>query len=271
MDHLTRRLAPIADETWNALDDEARTRLQPVLGARRLVDFDGPRGWEHSSTNTGRVRPVGDDDAGLRARQRVVLALTEVRADFVLARSELDDTARGAVDTDLSALDEAAHRLAVRENTAILAGWPAVGFAGIAPSSPHAPIDGAGDAAGLTRRTAEAVRRLGDAGIGGPYGMAVGSREWVEILGGNDAGGQPLRRHIERILGGDVVWTPGIEGAVVISLRGGDFLLEVGQDVALGYLASAEDRVQLYLEESFSFRIATPEAAIALLPGADDD
>ncbi|MFX7816727.1 encapsulin, partial [Acinetobacter baumannii] len=76
---------------------------------------------------------------------------------------ELDDTARGAVDTDLSALDEAAHRLAVRENAASLTGWPEVGFAGIVPSSPHQPIDGAGDATGLTRRTAEAVRRLGDA------------------------------------------------------------------------------------------------------------
>ncbi|WP_278102714.1 family 1 encapsulin nanocompartment shell protein [Microbacterium proteolyticum] len=270
MDHLTRPLAPITDETWDALDDEARTRLQPVLGARRLVDFAGPLGWQHSSTNTGRVRPVGDD-AGLRARQRVVLPLTEVRADFALARTELDDTARGAVDTDLSALDEAAHRLAVRENAAILTGWPEVGFAGIVPSSPHSPIDGSGDATGLTRRTAEAVRRLGDAGVGGPYGMAVGSSEWVEVLGGNDAGGQPLRRHIERILGGDVVWTPGIQGAVVISLRGGDFLLEMGQDVALGYSATTEDRVQLYLEESFSFRIATPEAAIALLPGTDDD
>lgn len=271
MDHLTRRLAPITDDTWDALDDEARTRLQPVLGARRLVDFAGPLGWTHSATNTGRVRPVEHADTGLRAQQRVVLPLAEVRADFSLARTELDDTARGAVDTDLSPLDDAAHRLAVRENTAILTGWPGVGFAGIVPSSPHDPIDGAGDAAGLTRRAAEAVRRLGDAGVGGPYGMAVGSREWVDVLGGNDAGGQPLRRHVERILGGDVVWTPGIQGAAVISLRGGDFLLEMGEDVALGYAATTADQVQLYLEESFSFRIATPEAAIAILPGTDDD
>ena len=62
------------------------------------------------------------------------------------------------------------------------------------------------------------------------------------------------------------MWTPGVDGAVVVSLRGGDFLFESGQDLSIGYDSHDADVVRLYLQESFSFRVATPEAAVALAP-----
>ncbi len=60
------------------------------------------------------------------------------------------------------------------------------------------------------------------------------------------------------------MWAPGVEGAVVVSLRGGDFLFESGQDLSIGYDSHDDKSVRLYLEESFSFRVATAEAAVAL-------
>jgi uncharacterized linocin/CFP29 family protein len=265
MNHLMRHLAPITPETWETLDGEARARLQPVLGARTLVDFAGPLGWEYSAINIGRVtEPVDGPVAGTTVRRRVVLPLAEVRAAFSLAREELDVTARGATDTDLTALDEAAVRLAELENGAIVNGSEALGIRGIVPSSPHPPIGRGDGPAQLPRHVASAIEVLSRAGVGGPYGLAVDSAIWVDALGGNDAGGQPLRTHVESALGGPIVWTPGIEGAVVVSLRGGDFSLGVGEDISLGYLSHTADEVELYLEESFSFGVATPEAAIAI-------
>ena len=70
--------------------------------------------------------------------------------------------------------------------------------------------------------------------------------------------------HLRKILGGPIVWAPGVRGAVVLSLRGGDFLFESGQDLSLGYAGHDGQNVRLYLEESFSFRVATPEAAVVL-------
>jgi uncharacterized linocin/CFP29 family protein len=264
VNHLLRHLAPITAGTWDTLDDEARTRLSPALGARALVDFRGPLGWEHSATNVGRVSAPIDAGADVRARTRIVLPLVEARTPFALSRTELDDDARGAVDTDLSPLDAAASRLAQRENSAVFEGWDAAGIAGIAPTSPHAPLQLPADVSALTSVVATAVQTLAAAGVGGPYGLALDSPTWIAVSGGSDDGGSPLRRHIERILGGEVVWAPGIHGGVVVSLRGGDFLFESGQDISLGYSAHTADEVQLYLEETFSFRIATPEAAIAL-------
>jgi uncharacterized linocin/CFP29 family protein len=60
------------------------------------------------------------------------------------------------------------------------------------------------------------------------------------------------------------VWAPGVKGAVVLSLRGGDFVLEAGQDLSLGYDSHDGESVRLYIEESFSFHVATPEAAVRL-------
>ncbi|WP_125130292.1 family 1 encapsulin nanocompartment shell protein [Microbacterium sp. 10M-3C3] len=263
MNHLLRHLAPITERTWATLDHEARTRLAPALGARALVDFAGPLGWEHSGTSLGRVGPTFDAD-GVRGRSRRVLPLVEARAAFSLSRDELDADARGAADTDLGPLDDAAARLARRENTAVLDGWEAAGITGVTAASPHAPLALPGDLGALATVVASAVETLAGAGVGGPYGIALDSPTWIAVSGGSDDGGAPLRHHLERVLGGPVVWAPGLRGAVVVSRRGGDFLFESGQDISLGYAAHTADAVELYLEESFSFRVATPEAAIAL-------
>ena len=52
--HLLRERAPITEEGWSRLDDEARERVVPALAARKLIDFAGPRGWKYSATNLGR-------------------------------------------------------------------------------------------------------------------------------------------------------------------------------------------------------------------------
>ena len=77
-------------------------------------------------------------------------------------------------------------------------------------------------------------------------------------------GGYPLLEHLRKILEGPIVWAPGVKGAIVLSTRGGDFLFESGQDLSIGYDGHDRDVVRLYLEQSFSFRVATPEAAVAL-------
>jgi uncharacterized linocin/CFP29 family protein len=265
MNHLLRSLAPITDSAWDLLDDEARERLRGALAARRLVDFAGPHGWEHSATNLGRVSALKSVPAkGVSGSQRRVLPLVELRSDFALAREELRDHDRGAVDLDLAELDEAAHRLAVAENVAVFHGWPAAGIAGIAEVAPGKPIALGKSAEAYPRSVAGAVERLMRGGIGGPYGLALGPEEYTRVSETAEHGGYPLLDHLGKILEGPIVWAPGVRGAVVLSLRGGDFRYESGQDLSIGYDSHDEATVRLYLEESFTFVVATPEAAVPL-------
>jgi uncharacterized linocin/CFP29 family protein len=267
MNHLLRGHAPLTDSNWKLLDDEARDRLAGPLAARRLVDFVGPQGWEHSSTNLGRVDSVEVGEEGVKALQRRVLPLVEVRVDFTVSRSEMRDDDRGAVDVDLESLDLAAHQIAIAENSAVFNGWAKAGIQGVVESSPFEPEPLGTDADAYPRSVARAVEGLREAGVEGPYGLALGPDEYIKVIETAEHGGYPLFEHLGKILdGGPIVWSPGLSGAVAMSLRGGDFLFESGQDLSIGYDHHDADEVHLYLEESFSFVVATPEAAAPLTP-----
>ncbi len=78
------------------------------------------------------------------------------------------------------------------------------------------------------------------------------------------ASGYPILEHINRLVDGDIIWAPAIDGAFVLTTRGGDFDLQLGTDVSIGYLAHDADTVQLYLEETLTFLNYTAEASVAL-------
>ncbi len=265
MSHLLREHAPITDAGWELLDGEARQRLTPALAARRLVDFSGPHGWEHSATNLGRTeRLAASPHEGVAAVRRRVLALAELRADFTVSLAELLDRERGAVDVDLDSLDAAAHRIAVAENVAVFHGWVEAELSGIIGASPHEPKPLGADADSYPGAVAGAVELLLCSGVGGPYGMALGREQYRRVVETAEHGGQLLLDHLRKILDGPIVWTPGLDGAVVLSQRGGDFIYDCGQDLSIGYRQHDADSVHLYIEESFGFVVATPDAAVAL-------
>jgi uncharacterized linocin/CFP29 family protein len=263
MSHLLRSSAPISDAGWSLLDDEARARLAPALGARKVVDFEGPRGWEHSASNLGRTRLIEDASfEAIAARVRLVLPLIELKAEFELDRLELFDADRGAPDPDLTALDAAARRIAIVENRIVFHG-AGEAHDGIVERTPH-DVVALGEPGDYPGAITTAVAALLDSGVGGPYALALGEEPYRLAIGGSDRGGYPLASRLREILDGPIVLASGLQGAVALSRRGGDFLLESGEDLSIGYTSHDDDVVKLYIEESLSFRVATPEAAVAL-------
>jgi uncharacterized linocin/CFP29 family protein len=113
---------------------------------------------------------------------------------------------------------------------------------------------------------AEAVNRLKMASVDGPYAIALGPRCYTGLTQTRDAG-YPVIEHVRRLIEGPVVWAPAADGALIVSLRGGDFRLTVGQDFSIGYLDHTSADVRLYLQESFTFQVNTSEAAIPLRYG----
>jgi uncharacterized linocin/CFP29 family protein len=263
MNHLLRERAPITDTAWEEIDREARERVLPALAARRLVDFSGPGGWAHSAVNIGRSDDIDAPAEGLRARQRRVMPLVEVRAAFALSRTELEDFDRGATDIDLAPLDHAAARIARAENIAVFHGWPTAAITGLAGGT-FPPVGLPDDYRGYPAAVANAVEQLRAAGINGPYGLALSPDAYTGVVGSAEDAGLIVFDHLHRVLDGPVVWAPGVSGAVVVSLRGGDFTFHCGEDLSVGYHHHDADVVHLYLEESFTFVVTTAEAAVAL-------
>ena len=264
MNHLMRDLAPIGDDAWSQIDAEADRSLKHFLAARRLVDFTGPLGWEHSALDLGRATALDGPLAGVDAAQRRLLPLVELRSPFSLERAELDAAERGATDIELHPVVAACRSAALAEDGIVFHGYTAGGIAGIAASTPHAPVVITDDYSEYPTHVAKAVAVLRAADIGGPYAIALGSRGYTGVTETTEHGGYPVFEHLRQILDGPVVWAPAVDGAVVLSQRGGDFELTVGQDFSIGYRSSDTTSVQLYIEESIAFRINTPEAAVQL-------
>lgn len=265
MDRFLRDLAPLSARAWGEVEEEASRSLRHYLTARRLVDFTGPEGWEHAAVNLGRVDVVDEAPApGVVAALRRARPLAEVRVGFTLERAELAAIDRGAGDADLDPVIDAARRAAVAEDRAVFRGWPRGAIPGIAPSSPHEPVTIGDDYDEYPGLVALAVEQLREVGIGPPYGIALGPRCYRGVVETTERGGLIVMDHLRAIVGGPVVPAPDVDGALVVSLRGGDFELVCGQDVSLGYLGHDASTVELYLEESFTFLVHTPEAAVRL-------
>jgi uncharacterized linocin/CFP29 family protein len=265
MDLLKRELAPVTAEAWKLIDDEARRVLKLHLAGRKLVDFSGPHGWKLGGVNTGRLKHVEAapvEQVGHAIRD--VRPLVELRSPIVLPILELDYATRGADDLDLDAVIATAERVARAEDRAIFRGFKDGNITGIIEASPHAPIDVKSNVEWPHAvSAAKEVLRL--AGVDGPYALALGPRAYSELTADSDDG-YPLRKRIEEnLIEGSLVWAPALEeGAVLMSKRGGDYELTVGQDLSIGYAGHDRTKVELYLTESFTFRVLENKAAILL-------
>lgn len=268
MDLLHRELAPISDAAWEVLDAEASRALRHFLAARKLVDMAGPLGGEVSAISIGGVKPISrhprPDHVNVACRRS--LPMLELRRPVELPREELDAIDRGARDPDLSQLVDACRATAAAEDSVVFEGASQVELPGILSGCPHEPIEMADDFERYPNLVARAISRLKDAGIGGPYALALGPDCYAEVIETTENGGYPLLRHLSLILGGPVVWAPTVKGAVVVSQRGGDFELTLGEKTSLGYLHHDDESVTLELRESVTFQALTPEAAIPICP-----
>jgi uncharacterized linocin/CFP29 family protein len=265
MNHLMRELAPITDDSWSQIDAEAARSLKHYLAARRLVDFSGPKGWEHSAVDVGRIDaldsgPLGEVEAALRK----VMPLIELRAPFSLSKSELAAADRGATDLDLGPVIAAGRAAALAEDHLVFHGYPQGMVSGIVSISPHEPVAISDDYGHYPEHVAKAVAALRGADISGPFAIALGARCFTGVTETTEHGGYPVFEHLRQILDGPVVWAPAVDGAVVLSQRGGDFELTIGEDFSVGYRSDDAESVDLFIEESLAFRINTPEAAVHL-------
>lgn len=266
MDDLRRELAPISTEAWKVIDAEARGRLEVALAARRIVDFTGPLGWSAAAVPVGVAEPLAKaPNEGVQAAIRRVQRLAELRAPFELSRREIDAVDRGSKTPDLEPLRRAALAIAVAEDRAIFHGYPEAEVVGIAEAAEPFSLTLTRDYQKYPLVVSEALARLRTNGVGGPYAIALGPECYKGLTGTATSGGYPVLEHVKQLIGTQLYWAPGVRGAIVASLRGGDFELVVGRDLSIGYSAHDASSVQLYIEESFTFRVLSPEAAVPLV------
>lgn len=265
MNNLHRELAPISDVAWAQIEEETRRTLKRYLAGRRVVDVAAPGGTALAAVGTGHLTSIAAPAKGIVARQREVKALVEVRAPFELLRQTIDDVERGSEDSDWQPAKDAAKTLAFTEDRAIFEGYKAANIQGIREATSNPLKSLPADVRDYPDAVAQALSQLRLVGVNGPYSVLLGADEYTALAETRDHG-YPVLEHVKRIVDGDIVWAPAIGGAYVLTTRGGDFELTIGQDVSIGYLSHTETSVHLYLQETFTFRVLTTEASVAIAP-----
>jgi uncharacterized linocin/CFP29 family protein len=263
-DILRKAMAPIADEAWQEIELQSARIFKGNLSGRKLVEFMGPHGWQFAAVNLGKLKVEPDaETGGVAWGVHEVLPLVEFRVPFSLGIWGLDDIVRGARNPDLGPLTEAARKVAIFEETALYHGFRKAGIRGMLEASTHTPVPLSPDRNRLVEAVEMAIVAIQEAEIGGPFTLVLGTEpyKWV-MIGEPDA--YPLRMRLEALVKGGIHWSPVLEGGAVLSRRGGDFEMTVGQDIAIGYKLHDAQEVELYFTESFTFRVLEPAAAVAL-------
>jgi uncharacterized linocin/CFP29 family protein len=263
MNNLYRDLAPITEEAWTEIELEATRTFKRHIAGRRVVDVSEPGGPRAAAISTGRLLDVKAPTDGVVAQLRASKSLVRLRVPFILSRGEIDDVERGSQNSDWDPVKIAAKKLAFVEDRAIFEGYKAASIDGIRSCSSNPPLKLPKEVRGFPDVISQALSELRLAGVDGPYSVLLSADAYTKVSETTEHG-YPIREHIRRLIDGDIIWAPAIDGAFVLTTRGGDFDLQLGTDVSIGYLSHDAETVQLYLQETLTFLCYTAEASVCL-------
>lgn len=263
MNNLHRELAPISDAAWAQIEEEVSRTFKRYIAARRAVDVKGPEGLGVSAVGTGHLRSIRASRDGVETRLREVKSLVELRVPFELSRETIDDVERGANDSDWQPAKDAARQVAFAEDGAVFEGYAEAGIVGMRQGTSNPKMSLPADVRQYPDAIAQGLSQLRMVGVNGPYAVLLGAEAYTALSETSDHG-YPVLEHVKRLVKDKIFWAPAIEGAFVITTRGGDFELHLGQDLSIGYLSHRDAAVRLYLQETFTFLLLTAEASVVL-------
>jgi uncharacterized linocin/CFP29 family protein len=256
MDILKRSLAPLTSEVWDEIDGRAKEVLENYLTARKVVSVSGPKGWDYSVVTEGRLDVVDKKENGVSAATYKVKPLMEVRATFELDRWEMDNIVRGAKDIDLSPLEEAAEKIARYEEEAIFSGNAKAGIKGILETEGVSEFELGNSREEIVDAVTKGVLKLQKDYSAMPFTLVVSTETYRNI--NREIKGYPLTKQLKEIIGGEIVVSPSIEGALLVPENDEDLEMIIGQDLSIGYQYHDDKKVRLFITESFTFRVLDP-------------
>lgn len=270
MDILKRSLAPIVPAAWEEIDEQAKTALVGALSGRKVVDVKGPMGWHYDAASEGTISLVEETPVdGVSYGIREVLPLVEFRVPFSMPMWDLDDISRGCKIIDFSPVQEAALKAAKFEDTAIYQGLEDAGILGLELEADNDPIDMKLEDESIIEAVAMAIHTLSTRSVSGPYALVCPMSLWAKIQTSSKV--YPLWKRVTGLLGAKskIILSSQYETALLVSLRGGDNELIIGQDFSVGYQSHTNTEVSFYITGSFAFRVLAPESIVPFNITAD--
>lgn len=263
MDIFKRSIAPIVQEAWKEIDEQAKNIIKNTLSGRKAVDVKGPMGWNYDAAPEGTISLVEESPVeGVNYGVREVIPLVEIRVPFTMAMWDLDDISRGGKTVDFTPVQDAARKAALFEDTAIYQGLEDAGILGLELESDNEPIEMKLEDESIIDSIVTAIQTLNLRNVNGPYVLVCSLPLWTKIQTSSKV--YPLWKRITGIIGGQsrIILSSQYETSMLVSSRGGDSELIIGQDFTIGYQSHTNTEVNFYITETFTFRVLAPEAVV---------
>lgn len=257
---LYRNLAPISNEAWEEIDERASEVLKSYLSARRVVNVNGPKGFDHNVITDGRLANTEELENGVCYGNYKVIPLVESRVEFDMDRWELDNLQRGAKDIDYEPLEIAMRDIALFEEEAIYNGLENAIIDGIDNSVELEAINFGKDAKGIMEAITKGLVELRKNFAQKPFSLVVNEEAYKRILSSETA--YPLDVRIKELIGGDIIFSHVVDGAFLLPLNHEDLELTIGRDFSIGYQDHDAEKVRFFATESFTFRVLDPAIII---------
>ena len=268
MEWLRRGAAPLSEKVWKEVDEIAGSMFKQTVVARRILEFDGPRGWNHVATQLGTFNPAQTPQYSGKVRFSVpdVMLLTELRADFTIPWIDIDIFERVGPRLEARSIEDAARDMALAEDALTFYGTSTNSGILSSRDTPRMALSNWTQPGRLVADLLGAIEKLDTLGVKGPYEAVFSPHHYYSYLRQTGEGGAyPAAKQLGIVIA-KVYNSPVIDGALVFSTRGGDFLITVGGDFTVGYRWHDETAVHLFCVETVAAQLLTPEAACIIRP-----
>jgi len=265
MEWLRRSAAPLSEKVWKAIDEASSAMFKQTVVARRIVDFDGPRGWNHVATQFGTFKPAQTPVSSNKVRFSIpdVMLLTEIRSDFTIPWADIDIFERVGPTLEARSIEEAAREMALAEDSLVFFGSSYSPGLLKAHDTPRVALSDWSVSGRVVTDLLGAVQKLDSLGVRGPYEAVLAPSHYYSYL--REGGAYPAAKQLGIVIE-KVHNSPVIDGAVLFSTRGGDFLITVGGDFTVGYRWHDHTSIHLFCVETIAAQLLTPEAVCLIHP-----
>jgi len=265
MNILKKPLAPITDKAWDEILLQSERVIHTFRTGRKIADVTGPLGIDFGAVSTGELLiPSKQSAEGVQIGIREVVPVMEARKSFELNRWELDNASRDVANLDLNPLEKAVQQMASFEDLCLYYGFDNSIAPGLANANKHKPVKAKMQTTDFLHTLATQVANLQKDGVEGPYTLIFPDEVWAVLV--SNSLNYPLKTLVKEITAGTIITHPVNKDIFLVSERGGDFELHLGQDISIGYEDHDKEKVNLFVTESFIYQIHSPEAVRIIQP-----
>jgi len=257
--YLAREDAPFDSEIWGKLDAAMIQAAKQQLSGRRLLEIEGPFGFGLKSIPLSDVQ--GDDGLTFSQTQPLVW----IQRDFELGTRDLANYEREKISLNVKPVIEAARACAKLEDKLIFEGADGVPGLLTAEGTQGLDLSPWDEVGSASNDLIKAITMLDDVGFHGPYTLALAPKHYNMLLRLYERGNRSELEHVKMMVTDGVVKAPALKsGGVLMASGRQNVSVVLGQDLSLGFIGPAGDKVEFFIAESLALRIRVPEAICVL-------